>query len=334
MAINGFFAGGMAEGIAGAQKQALAERTQTEDSALRSRGLNIQEAALSDKQNQQMIARVDQQIADTMGAISETVKAAIAGGRDPAAIQKAVQPLVQSAQQLASRVGRDPNAIAAQANALLTTPSAVQTATTTGRAAGVGAVAKDVAYDTAINQPGVNLGERVPREKRAEVENKEYDNYRAHPVISEFAEVASAKTRMDALPPTESGDVALLFNYMRVTNPKLAAAYTQDAVANAANNGTLPKEFQSVWNVMHGKGSTPALAAKKRTELKGAADSAYEAQAQRYDEVRKTFQDSATRRGLNPKNVVGADLRVSKRDNFASRFGDIPPPPDGFVVSQ
>lgn len=334
---NGFFLGGAAEGISDSRRQGLAEQTQAQDVGLRTRALDLSERAQNTAERQKATERYDTLISDTMGTISETIKGAIAGGTTPEKALQAVMPLLDSAKQLAARVGRDPASLDAQARALVTQPNPVATAAVAGRAKEAGESAYDTATVATATARAAGGGDPTPvtrirdPKQRMEAEGKIYDDYRQHPTVQEFSEVAGAKTRLDVLPNTDSGNIALIQNYMRITNPKVRM--TEEDVATAAQNGVLPKQLQAAWNAMSGK--NVALANKARTQLMDAANSAYEAQAGRFDTVRKSFEERATRFGLNPKNVVGVDLRAPKVDSFATRFGvDVPPPPKGFVLSK
>ena len=104
---NGFFAGGMAEGMQQSRELGLKERTQEQDVGLRTRGLDIQEKQLNRANAQDDIKRGDELIAQTMGHVAEVIKSGLAVGSDPMKIQQAVAPLVQSAKAIAARVGRD-----------------------------------------------------------------------------------------------------------------------------------------------------------------------------------------------------------------------------------
>jgi hypothetical protein len=332
---NGFFLGGMAEGMADSRRQSLAEQTQTQDVGLRSRALDLQERTIRNSENVKASEVADKHIADTMGIVAETIKAGIAGGTSPDKLLMTVSPLLDSAKQLAARAGRNPAALDAQVKALVSNPTVAATAATAGSARAAGEIAYDATMTAAENARGVGTdGGPVSRirdpKQRMEAEGKIYDDYRQNPVVTEFAEVAGAKTRLDSLPNSDAGNIALLHNYMRITNPKVRMS--EEDVATAAQNGVLPKPLQSAYNAMSGK--NVALAKQARDQLKEAANSAYEAQAGRYDTARKGFEERAKRFGLNPKNVVGMDLRAPKADGFDSRFGDIPPPPKGFVLNK
>lgn len=179
----GFFLGGAAEGMESAEKQRLARETLATERGLRERGLGIQERGVGVQERgatvneraqtlaeknagraagQQGLERVDKQIAETMATVAETVKQGLAAGRDPATIQKAVAPLVDSVKRLAPFAKRDPGVFDAQVGALLTGPTPVETATVSGAAA----KAKTIA-EKGPPVPGVLPGEPTTDDKNA-----------------------------------------------------------------------------------------------------------------------------------------------------------------------
>lgn len=134
---DGFFLGGAAEGMESAAKQGLARDTLAADTGLRTRGLDIQERnsandvglrtrALDIQERQireararETLTKVDKQVADTMSIIGETVKTALAAGRDPAVVHRTITPLADSAKRLFAASGRDPSLIDSQVDGLL-----------------------------------------------------------------------------------------------------------------------------------------------------------------------------------------------------------------------
>ena len=143
--MSGFFQGGFAEGSMGAQKMALAERAQTEQTELGRGTLGLQERQFGRQLNQDTLTRGDALIAQNMAVVSETIKNAVAVGTPPEKITQTVMPLVQSAQAIAQRIGRDPAALAAQVQAEIARPGAIQVAETGGTATGRAAVAGEAA---------------------------------------------------------------------------------------------------------------------------------------------------------------------------------------------
>lgn len=124
---NGFFLGGMAEGMANADERAMKERALTSDIGLRSRGLDIQQGQLDRQVNQDTLTHLDKLVAENMSLISETVKSLRDSGSDPASIQKVVGPLAESLAPIWQKAGRDPASLNGQISAMISQPPAPPT---------------------------------------------------------------------------------------------------------------------------------------------------------------------------------------------------------------
>lgn len=152
---NGFFLGGVAEGEQAAQDQirknllaelekqkfGLAQTTQAQNYELGQKrvGIDQQSVDLRSKQlafdqRNQLLAKVEKDVADTMGIVTNTIQAGLQAGRDPQTILKTVKPLIDNAGGLYARIGRDPNTLMQQAQAMLSGPTSVETATAQGTA--------------------------------------------------------------------------------------------------------------------------------------------------------------------------------------------------------
>ncbi len=119
MAMNGFFAGGMAEGMKNAADLDIRQQAETRQLGYGTRALDLQQQGQQNQVQQLAMARADKQIADTLGIISETSQAAIDSGVNPKVIAAKMQPLVDSAKSLAMASGRDPASIDAQVQTLV-----------------------------------------------------------------------------------------------------------------------------------------------------------------------------------------------------------------------
>lgn len=337
---NGFFMGGMAEGIQASQKQDLAERTLAQDTGLRSRGLDItqannlsdaglrtraldiQEKAQKRAEAQVGIARVDKQIADTMAIVAETIKVARESGTAPEAITKAITPLVDSAKQLSQRVGRNPAALDATVSALLVSPSAIDKAKVEGQSE----AAKTVAKTTALTAAGQNVyGIENPKD-RATAENSLRDDYLKQ--SGNFIKLAEQKQRLDSIEKTGAGDVALVFTYMKMLDP--TSTVREGEYATASNASGVPGSLIGQYNKLVGGG---LLGQKARDEIRSQAERFFQKEANQHDKRTTQFANIAKRQGLNPDNVV-VDVRPQREETFDSRFPKVPPPPKGFQIIQ
>ena len=290
---NGFFAGGLAEGMQDRAKISLAERTQEQDVGLRTRGLDIQERSLQRAQAQDDIKRFDERISDTMTQAGAIIKESLAAGRDPASILKAVQPLVDSAKPLAQRVGRDPAALDAQVRAQLMSPTGVETATASGTAS----AAKTVAEAKGLEAAGFEGGIIKDPVKKIEAEGKLRDDYvRAS---KDFTTLRDFKDRIDGAPTTGAGDIALVFSYMKVLDP--TSTVREGEFATASNAAGVPDAVRGMMNQLIGGGK---LSSTARSEIKQTADGIWKKASERQSALSNQYASAAKRYGLNPKNII------------------------------
>lgn len=312
--VNGFFLGGAAEGMMGAQKQALAERTQDQDVGLRTRALELQENQFANTVSQQATAAIDKQIADTLGIIGETVKSATEVGRPPDQILKTIAPLMQSAQALAAKGGRDPNAIAARVQALVANPGLVETAGAKGRAAATQAIEQE---RTIQNQPPGTAVEispwKTPKE-RIEVEDKLRDDYLKQ--SKDFVVQRDFMDRIQSAPTTGAGDLALVFSYMKVLDP--GSTVREGEFANAQNAAGVPDAVRGMWNQLVGGGK---LATGARNDIKQSADTIWSQALNRHSSLTTQFSNIAKRNKLNPQNVIVDLTAGSERPSGVTSFG-------------
>lgn len=176
MAVNGFFLGGMAEGIASGRQQELKRDTFEANKAAQTRGLDLQERsvglqakALERKQEMDQVERANKLIESNMTAIKDTVISFKAAGKTPEEIAKFVKPLMDDISAFSKAAGTKPDSYINQVQALLAGPSPTETAIAAGAASagkkvaeaksleGVG-VAKDSALESAgIKTPNITL---------------------------------------------------------------------------------------------------------------------------------------------------------------------------------
>lgn len=314
---NGFFLGGVSEGIADAEKRALERDRLTQDNALRTRALDLTEArnkadmgineraqTLAEKNaaraaSQESLARVDKQIADTMAVVGETVKSATAAGRDPEVIKRAVAPLVESAGRLAARVGRDPSTFAAQVDAMLTGPTTLEKATAEAQGKAQGEGLGKAAAAKALAAAGVvdpNAGFK-DKGQMAQAEGSLRDDYRKD--AGPFITIRDAKNRLDNIETTGAGDIALLFQYMKILDP--GSTVREGEFATAASVAGVPGQIEALRQKVVGGGF---LSKDARKQIKDQAQKIYESQAVQHDKMVTQYANITKRLGLNPDNVV------------------------------
>lgn len=310
---NGFFLGGVAEGMADADKRALEREKTAQELGLRTRALDLTETrnqadigineraqTLAEKNaaraaSQQGIERADKAISDTMAVVGETVKTAVAAGRDPEVIRKAVAPLVDSAARIAQRIGRDPALLTSQVDALLTAPNPAEA----GAAKGTAEAAAKIAGAKAMQAAGVEdeNGGFKTKDEKVKAENSLRDDFlkQAQP----FIQMRDAKNRLDNLDKTGAGDMALVFQFMKLLDP--GSTVREGEYATAANSGGVPSAVQALYNKALGEGS---IGDKARAGIISQANKFYGAAAVQHDKNATQFANIAKRQKLDPNNVV------------------------------
>lgn len=304
---SGFFLGGAAEGIQSANKQDLADRTLAADTALRtrgydlqSRGLDIQEKAQKRIEQQGVLERADKAIAETMGTVGETIKAGLAAGKDPQSLLKVVQPLVDSAKALGSRIGKPPASFDAQVQALVSQPGLLETATAAGTATAAKSVAEEKALQAAGGEPGATRW-KDPKD-RVSAENSLRDDFVKN--SKEFVTVRDYYANFKSANESGAGDIARVFSFMKVLDPT-SAVLPQEA-ANVNNAAGVPEAVRALWNRVRGGGT---LAEGARKEIAAQVERIYSARAKQHDKLQTQFAGIAKRQGLRPDNVL-VDLGV------------------------
>lgn len=306
----------MADGLSSSRRTAVAETANEQDLALRTRALELSERQEGRVAEQGVLSRVDGQISETMATVAEIVKGAVAGGKNPEAVQKAVAPLVQSAKELAQRVGRNPASLDAQVQALLAQPTLLDSAVAVGTARGAGTAAATIAETRALQAAGYEGGGIIKDpEKRATAENSLRDDFtkQAQPFIIQ----RDAKARLDNIEATGAGDMALVFTYMKLLDP--TSTVREGEYATAANAAGVPSAIQGLYNKMIGGGQ---LDNNARGQIKSQAAKFYEAAARQHDKLQTQFAGIAKRQGLRVDNVV-VDFGPASpdgKDTFGKRF--------------
>lgn len=276
----------------------------TEKNQTASQGIAERAQTLAEKESARTAARegaavVDKHIAETMKVVGETVQSAVAAGRDPATIQKAVQPLVDSAKRLAARSGRDPSVFDAQVGAMLAGPTTIETTAATAQGKVEGEAKGKIAATRALAAAGVedeNAGFKSKDEK-VKAEGALRDDFLKQ--AKEFITMRDAKNRLDNLEKTGAGDMALVFQFMKMLDP--GSTVREGEYASAANSGGVPATVQSMYNKVVGGG---VLGDKTRKEIMGQANKMFEAGAVQHDKLVTQFANVAKRSKLDPNNVI------------------------------
>jgi len=120
-------------------------------------------------------------------------------------------------------------------------------------------------------------------------------------VTKDFREVRNAYDRVlrSAEDPSAAGDLALIFNYMKILDP--GSVVREGEFATAANSGSIPSRIRAKYNkLLEGE----RLDNKMRNDFVQKSKSLYKGRKETYTKEVKGFTDLAKRYGLNPDNVV------------------------------
>ncbi len=111
---------------------------------------------------------------------------------------------------------------------------------------------------------------------------------------------------------TGAGDLALIFNYMKMLDP--GSTVREGEFATAQNSAGLPEILRAKYNkIMSGERMAP----KTRDEFVRKARDLYKVQEQGYDKIISNYKGIAERNNLNPENSV-QDIRVIGRSDESS----------------
>lgn len=114
-------------------------------------------------------------------------------------------------------------------------------------------------------------------------------------------DVNSAYTRIKAAgsDPTAAGDLALIFNYMKMLDP--GSTVREGEFANAQNAGGLPERLRAQYNkAVNGE----FLSANQRKDFLDRASKLYKGQQVDQRRLEKRYEGLAKNNKLNPENVI------------------------------
>lgn len=117
----------------------------------------------------------------------------------------------------------------------------------------------------------------------------------------DYFQVADSFNRIkaSAKDPSAAGDLALVFNYMKMLDP--GSTVREGEFATAQNSGSIPSIILARYNkVISGE----RLAPEQRTDFVNRAGSLYQAQREGFDKKKEQFTSIANRQGLDPSNIA------------------------------
>ena len=115
---------------------------------------------------------------------------------------------------------------------------------------------------------------------------------------ADFEDIANSWDRISASEPTAAGDLALIFNYMKMLDP--GSTVREGEFANAQNAAGVPERVRAWWNnVKDGQRLTP----EQRSDFLGQAQELFTASKERADQITNQFVAIGERLGVRPEDI-------------------------------
>ncbi len=123
---------------------------------------------------------------------------------------------------------------------------------------------------------------------------KEFTN-----ITKDFAAINNAYTRIEAAEKSAAGDMALVFNFMKMLDP--GSTVREGEYANAQNAAGVPDKVKAYWNQLrNGEILSPA----QRADFRKQAKNQFVASKTQHKKRENQFKSIAKKNGFNPENVV------------------------------
>jgi hypothetical protein len=155
-----------------------------------------------------------------------------------------------------------------------------------------------LAYDQ-INFPQLNITDPKSITANRRQENKLRSDFLKQ--SGDYFKVSDSYNRIQAsgTTPSAAGDLALIFNYMKMLDP--GSTVREGEFATAQNSGSVPAILVAKLNKV---AAGERLSADQRADFMDRAAKLYAAQNQGYQQQKQQFTEIAVRQGLDPKNVI------------------------------
>lgn len=149
----------------------------------------------------------------------------------------------------------------------------------------------------------------------------------------DFIKLQGAIKKINNAPTTGPGDIALIFNYMKILDPQSTVREGEFATAEQAG-GVLESVLNTYNRLVTGGRLTP----KVRGQFRSAASDLFATQLDTQVQSENIFRKLATDSGIQPNQVVldfvDPALRNKEAGKTLTGVGEAPTPPSGFVVNQ
>ena len=135
-------------------------------------------------------------------------------------------------------------------------------------------------------------------EKQVAIEQKLMSTYLNQNKGFQDVHDAYGRVKAAAQDPSPAGDLALIFNYMKMLDP--GSTVREGEFANAENSGSVPTSIINKYN----KAIKGERLSENRQDFINQASNLYKSARGNYDRTQKTFTDLSNNYGVNPANVV------------------------------
>lgn len=133
--------------------------------------------------------------------------------------------------------------------------------------------------------------------------------------VSAFRKVNDSWGRVQASKETAAGDLALIFNYMKMLDP--GSTVREGEFATAQNAAGVPERIRSQYQrLIDGERLTPS----QRADFIGQARSLFDAQANTYNDVANQYRGLAGEYNLNPDRIATVYDLAQKGDPEAAEI--------------
>jgi len=153
-----------------------------------------------------------------------------------------------------------------------------------------------------------NIEAKVDPKPQSDLENQLRDEHTNN--SGEYIKVKDAYARVDAAgkDPSAAGDLALIFNYMKMLDP--GSTVREGEFANAQMSAGLPQQLQAKYRqILTGE----RLAVEQRNDFLDRSDALYQAALRGQKQLDKAYKGIAERNKVNVDNVV-IDYASSVKD--------------------
>jgi hypothetical protein len=120
---------------------------------------------------------------------------------------------------------------------------------------------------------------------------------------------AYGRIRASVQDPSAAGDLALIFNYMKMLDP--GSVVRESEFATAQNAGGVDSRVRAVWNKLK---EGERLSQKQRNDFFDRSNRLYTESTRNYQKRVEDYEGIANRAGIDPKNVITHQTLYSEDD--------------------